>query len=219
MVASIYLTMLAASTVVSLSAPTDCPIAVCPMYYQPVCGSDRVTYSNKCELDVAACKIPGLTMANATACGWETAECPRYCLEIYRPVCGSDGKTYSNECELNIAACKNPSLTRARDGPCKLPTPTPKPSCSDACNKMYEPVCGSNWVTYANKCLLEAAQCRNPSILLAATGDCKCNYACMRSYDPICASDKRTYSNWCEFSKAVCKQPELTFRSIGVCKK
>ena len=36
---------------------SDCQ-DICPEVYKPVCGSNNETYSNECELEVAACKNP-----------------------------------------------------------------------------------------------------------------------------------------------------------------
>ena len=49
---------------------SECP-KFCPALYAPVCGNNGVTYSNACELGVAACKNPRIEKAHNGPCDGE----------------------------------------------------------------------------------------------------------------------------------------------------
>ena len=103
------------------SATTDSPCnIVCTANYQPVCGSNGLTYSNACQLQSAACTTKSsITIAHEGECTAEEQPCPQFCPMIYEPVCGTDAHTYSNACFLNLQACNTKSgVTVAYQGEC-----------------------------------------------------------------------------------------------------
>lgn len=57
-------------------------------------------------------------------------------------------------------------------------------TCVRSCPMLDSPVCASDGTSYANKCFFEEAQCRNPSISLAAKGLCAADRAFNLQYNP-----------------------------------
>uniref|UniRef100_A0A8C3YJP8 Agrin n=1 Tax=Catagonus wagneri TaxID=51154 RepID=A0A8C3YJP8_9CETA len=126
----------------------------CSGIYDPVCGSDGVTYGSTCELEATACALgQEIRVARRGPCGQcsvdgscfsadrcgqcrfgalceaETGRCvcPSECVASAQPVCGSDGRTYASECELHVHACtRQISLHVASAGRCR-PTLAPRP--------------------------------------------------------------------------------------------
>lgn len=106
--------------------------------------------------------------------------CPAPCQPIMRPVCGSDGKSYDSECHLQRESClMDLSVTIKHAGPCH---PEGETKCSSvlcefggvcnidpksgevgcrclACTDEYEPVCGTDEITYSNPCKLKRESC------------------------------------------------------------
>lgn len=61
-----FLFMAAASfqTVLSSDVPLGQQVCVCPMNYDPMCGSDGVTYGNTCMLDCEVSQLRSRGLAN-----------------------------------------------------------------------------------------------------------------------------------------------------------
>lgn len=78
--------------------PPDRDQRVCPMIYQPVCGGDGRTYSNRCVAEGQGARVA----YDGQCRSHPSRACPR----IYRPVCGRNGVSYANRCLAEVAGVR-----------------------------------------------------------------------------------------------------------------
>jgi len=90
-------------------------------------------------------------------------------------------------------------------------------SCNRMCTEEYSPICGTNGVTYGNRCFFNVAKCKKPSIQLKNVGECTCDRVCTEVYSPICGTDGVTYDNRCFFNVAKCKKSTIQLKHVGEC--
>jgi len=156
---------------VAAASAEKCNMA-CPMNFVPLCGTDGHTYSNGCQLEASNCeKKTSVTVAHTGACVEKV--CNVACQFNYSPVCGTDGETYGNNCQLESTACLQKSdLAVAYDGVCASAIPV-KQACNEACLRNWEPVCGTDGITYGNACQLESFACtKSLNLMVAHAGEC-----------------------------------------------
>ncbi|XP_011497428.1 PREDICTED: serine protease inhibitor dipetalogastin-like isoform X2 [Ceratosolen solmsi marchali] len=173
----------------------------------------------------------------------------------YDPVCGSDGFTYPNFSQFHCdKKCKNPDLILLHKGLCKTNEPRSRSStnhnstqtnrnfkilnrCPCSIDSEYNPVCGSNGITYDNLSeLLCDKKCKQSNLNIARFGLCreeeyfkdvlpfltnainKCNCMYNDEYDPICGTDGYTYPNLSAMSCVTeCNNPSLQVVHYGSC--
>ncbi|XP_010156484.1 PREDICTED: double-headed protease inhibitor, submandibular gland-like [Eurypyga helias] len=160
--------------------------------------------------------------------GKTQAVCPRN----YEPVCGTDDVTYPNECTLCKEILRNRAIDKKHDGRCvKIDCSNYRRSVNGAavpCTLEYNPICGTNGITYRNKCSFCSAVVNGLDVNVLRNGECNqhidcneqkgSNLACTLDYNPICGSDGKTYGNKCQFCSAVSRsRGSLFLRHQGEC--
>uniref|UniRef100_A0A8C7AXL8 Agrin n=1 Tax=Neovison vison TaxID=452646 RepID=A0A8C7AXL8_NEOVI len=132
----------------------------CPGIYDPMCGTDGVTYGSTCELEATACALGReIRVARRGPC----AECGS----------GGSGSGEDGECERELCRQRGGVWDEdSEDGPCV---------CDFSCHSVLRsPVCGSDGVTYGTECELKKARCLAQRELYvtaqgACRGSCHCN--------------------------------------------
>ncbi|XP_022097267.1 agrin-like [Acanthaster planci] len=149
----------------------------CDDFFDPVCGTDKKSYLNICQLRREACqqRNPGLRVSFAGLCEIPVRVClvSRPCNPFGGPpVCGTDGVTYPSLCYLRRTACKRRdfSLVEAYAGDCMAGKLTN--ACQERCPDINSPVCGTDGMTYWNYCFFGRAVCRQPGLFRAYDGGC-----------------------------------------------
>ena len=166
--------------------------------YSPICASNNIVYSSKCQLDRAKCVLDkDLKILKEGACEdpcdfvkctfaafcvpsedmkSATCQCSEACPMLYDPVCATDGSDFSNVCSYESHICHNKkSLDIKYNSKC------------DPCENME---CHSG-----TRCKIDSK---------TRQGVCSCGEKCLPEVKTVCGSDGYDYTNECELQRHAC---------------
>ncbi|XP_052712788.1 agrin-like isoform X11 [Crassostrea angulata] len=183
-----------------------------------VCGTDEVTYNSECHLRKASCK-QGL-----------------FIIKQNEGACATSSSCRTKQCAPNERCVEENGIPQCIRNPCK-----------DCQGERFNPVCGSNDMSYDNLCELEKANCTSGQTAIKlqmygfcaddgcgkTKGDCEyygvcdrsrpnhqcvCPTDCRRTNIRICGSDSVTYRDECEMKIKSCQERRtISVTSVGEC--
>uniref|UniRef100_A0A2P2HX35 Agrin-like n=1 Tax=Hirondellea gigas TaxID=1518452 RepID=A0A2P2HX35_9CRUS len=175
----------------------------------PVCGSDGIIYTSRCDLKRINCGQGVFTVDSSKCQRSRGASCQHRCANSYDPVCGSDGRTYLNNCILRVEECRS-GTSFAHYGPCvgstnmTLECPS---SCEGRKAREGGPICGSDGNVYTSTCDLRLRTC-GQKVVSTSHMHCqttqRCKDICPFSYKAVCGSDGRIYNSKCQMKVKNC---------------
>uniref|UniRef100_A0A915E7C0 Kazal-like domain-containing protein n=1 Tax=Ditylenchus dipsaci TaxID=166011 RepID=A0A915E7C0_9BILA len=175
---------------------------------QPVCDNNDKIYRNRCFYEVAACRASKIshTKLEESVCPQNVSKNAHYGNKTHDDA-SLVTRLVLNLCEFGRHRCFSEKTASAFNLSLVDYKACKQLQCTIDCPAIYEPICGSNGKTYANKCDLERSMCilkNNRNLTMDYKGECCPNVNCDLNFRPICDSLGRTHINECFFKKEAC---------------
>ncbi|KAI6202254.1 Agrin [Aphelenchoides besseyi] len=190
-------------------------ISSCTGLYDPVCGTNHITYANECYFYVRTCnEAPTVQIMHRGVC------CDREdCTAEFAPLCDSLNDTHLNLCEFVQHRCMHEKMHGVNLSIKAYDACPDDPCISNKCSQTYSPICGTNGKTYINECELKNVNClraRTSSEIIDVDymDECCSLESCPLGSQPVCDTENRTHSNICQFKLEKCMRNRRNNQTI-----